>query len=441
MRAWAAAPALALAVLAGGCGLKAGVAKPPGNGATPGGPASPGATSTPLAGAGQVAPDGAAAVRSPASGGAAAPLGSPAGPGPGTTAAVGVDVARKVIRVGLHVPITGAGLSQSSFARAIQQFWAGHRPLGYRVEVDLLDDQGWPSVARQRCEQAAKRDFFVVGVSWADEMAACATDRLLHAGGVPYLSLGGRRGGIDPATYLSLSMPYADQAELVVRNLKDQGAFAGRWAIVAPDGRIPEVVAAAQAALARHGAAEVRVFESTASLAADLVAYRAPIVYLADPRLNWGSLVAATATSQYFPIWTGAAEAVGLGTGVPRFCQDTGGRFDGRFLHVTPGPRERPAEFAAAGLRDETELLLWGVSWMIHDAIAAIRGPLTRANLVATLERTAIGGRPGGLPVARYTRADHFGGEGMWSLRSSCTDTAPDGRRGVYRTVGTKPLS
>src|SRR4051794_23674394 len=250
------AGAIALTSLTTACGLKPdatatlksgspaaiaaannGVPGAPGSSTVPGGTTLPGAGSpgAPAAGGapGGVLPggsNGGGSVSNSGGGGSPPGGGQPAAGGAcglphgGTT----TGVTASTINIGLHAPLTGTGtpFPNSSFQSGAGVFWQqpGHTVCGRKVQVEFKDDTYTPAGAHNVCGQMAKRDFLVVGGGGTDQIQACATDPNIQSLGVPYLSAGVTDNGLGGLNnYFAVSLTYAQQGSLVLRNAQQQG--------------------------------------------------------------------------------------------------------------------------------------------------------------------------------------------------------------------------
>src|SRR5205823_8842736 len=121
---------------------------------------------------------------------------------------------------------TGTPFPNSSFQAGAATYWQqpGHTVCGRHVQVEFKDDTYTPSGARNVCSAMAHRDFLVVGGGGTDQIQACATQRDIQQGGVPYLSPGVTDNGlIGLNNYFAVSLSYSQQGVLVLRNAQQQG--------------------------------------------------------------------------------------------------------------------------------------------------------------------------------------------------------------------------
>lgn len=140
-------------------------------------------------------------------------------------------VGPRVIRIGIHGPVSGAvPLPDDSASEAARVFWrwlrAKDRPVnGRHVRVVLRNDQTNPAQAVAVCKEMVeeKRVFALASLPAAlsDQAHACA--RYAESVGVPYTSLGMIHGQMRPfERYFAVSETYKAQARLLADMFADR---------------------------------------------------------------------------------------------------------------------------------------------------------------------------------------------------------------------------
>ncbi|HVE64614.1 MAG TPA: ABC transporter substrate-binding protein [Mycobacteriales bacterium] len=384
-----------------------------------------------------------------ASGGGGAPGTAPGGaPGraPGSSGASGpaqptskgstVGITDSEIRIGIHAPLSGASpLPQESFETGKELYWKGKTVFGRKIVTEVLDDTYKPSGAVRVCQEMARRDFIVLGGAGTDQIQACARDRSLQRTKTPYLSAGVTENGLAAIpTYFALSLTYPQQAPLVIENarrqdflLKKNASGESKWAVVISD--TPNFKDAQSSMEAALTAAELpyKTFLTSkspsnadaTSLANELRAYNAPVVYFLGQPTFFINVVANTSNSLYTPVWTGVGPSMALNAVANVACPSSGNRYDGRFLHPYQGFDKAPPEFLKAGGIDDIQLSLWLSAEILHQQLLSTKGVLTREAFMAGLEGSTYSSN--GLPFVKITKTDHFGGLAAFSLKSDCS--------------------
>ncbi|MFN2586523.1 MAG: ABC transporter substrate-binding protein [Actinomycetota bacterium] len=129
----------------------------------------------------------------------------------------------KVIRIGIHAPITGAApVPAPSFDRGKDLYWKWLESQkktihGRNVQVFAHNDEFDPATAVQECQEMVEDEkvFLIVGVAGADQITRCA--QYANSVGVPYVSAGVTETGVNNlATYYAIWASYKQQAPLLV---------------------------------------------------------------------------------------------------------------------------------------------------------------------------------------------------------------------------------
>lgn len=455
-----------LALVASGCGQKAGVhqvgaAAPPGGGlGAPGaavdpvtgqsvdGALEPGAAPAPSDGA---APPAGGAPPAPADGAAAAPpaaggTGAPA-PAAGPAAPSGPVWGDEIV-IGVHAPITGAAPLPASFAEAAKVYAAfvnGKGGInGRKLRVIVVDDEFTPSVAQSRCTELIDRDkaFLLIGGGGADQIQTCA--RVAAQKGVPYLSAGVTEVGLRQLkNYFALSMSYVQQgpylANYIKRTFPDR---AGKAAMVFSN--TPNIQDGRASFIRAYGAAKeypLARAPSTSELADAARRMCSDGIRVAFPLMTptaWLQLANNTKAIPGCDIqWAGVGLTMGLNTVANTGCKANQSVNGAVFFSPFPGTdraTQLDPEFAGApGAKpaDDIHVALWSVTKATGELLRRAGPQLTRAGFVQTAEQTrdlATGMNP----VLNYSPDDHFGARQVHVLKAECS-----GGNGVYKTVAT----
>ena len=492
------AGAIALSSLTAACGLKpdatASLKTAPGAGAagnalagsTPGGATAPGGTAPgavpgsssggTLAGGSSLGGTASGGTTSgstttggttqPAAGGA---CGVPHG---GTT----TGVTSSTLNIGVHAPLTGTGtpFPNSSFQAGAAKFWEqpGHEVCGRKVQVEFQDDQYTPASARQVCSKMATRDFLVVGGGGTDQIQACATDPDIQRLGVPYLSAGVTDNGLTSLNnYFAVSLTYAQQGTLVLRNAKQQGIANpsasnqpsdnmtgqnAKWAVVTANS--PNFAGARKGMETALNAAHIPYKDIQVSQQGN---YQSDATQLGQQLALQGfKTIFVDAAPGYFVFMTGgyysastdnAANWVGPGvtytevTVAQYICSGTKNAISGHAWFLSPAPgidRATEAFKKAYGAKyDDIEWALWGLSETLWKLLKNASANLTRQNFIAATQHGVVPAGSVYPPVDFAHHGGHFGGTGAWVQRVNCSETEPgQNQNGQWDTVGSTYL-
>ncbi|MDX6284964.1 MAG: branched-chain amino acid transport system substrate-binding protein [Frankiales bacterium] len=376
-------------------------------------------------------------------------------------------ITSSTINIGLHAPLTGTGLPfpNTSFRIGAQKFWdqPGHTVCGRKVHVDFQDDTYKPDQANVVCKEMTSHDFLVIGGAGTDQIQACATNPTIQRTGTPYLSAGVTSNGLtNLKNYFALSLTYAQQGDLVVRNAKDHGflnpkaAKTGKkWAIITGNsGNFDDATAGITAALDaanitydvqrinQNGNYQSEADARGRQLAADgyktIFVDAAPgyFIFLAGGYYKQSGLPSVN--------WTGPGVTFTEMTVAQVICGNTGRLIDRHawFLSPAPGYDRVTSDFVKAygGKYDDIEWGLWGLSAILWDLLKNASGNLTRENFISrTLQATV----PGSVyPPLVYGGKTHFGGTGAWSQLINCrkAESNQNGKPGSWDTVGSTYL-
>jgi ABC-type branched-subunit amino acid transport system substrate-binding protein len=345
------------------------------------------------------------------------------------------------IVIGIHAPVTGASpIPQTSFDIGKDIYWkwlaanAPDRLFGRTVRVVFRDDEFNPNQAVSVCREMVEQEgaFMLIGGGGADQITACA--RYADENGIPYLSAGVNRAGLeDLTTYFATTLAYAEQAPLLVAEAQAQGlttmglvvtdtpsfedahdsileaAEAGGIEIVA-DLRISKTAAEAEQL------ATVQELKNAGAEGIFLLSSPVVFIGLSNTGFNQG----------YTPLWLGPGITSGLNAVTNFGCP---GVETGRFFSPTPGldvidaldPDFRPAYdvHGEGNAADDIGLQLWSLNKAVAMMLEATGPELGRAAFMNTLESSP--GFDNGIyaPIV-FTPEDHLGGTGAHLLDADC---------------------
>lgn len=392
-----------------------------------------GPTTSETGGAATTAP-----VSTAASTSAPGPAGGPYEPGPNDAA----GVTDTEIVIGIHAPVTGASpIPQESFDVGKDVYWrfladsAPDRLFGRKVRVVFRDDQFNPQRAVQVCREMVEQDgaFLLVGGGGADQITACA--QYANDNGIPYLSAGVNEDGLQGlATYFATSLTYAEQAPLIMNELKQQGITEAAL-VVSDTPSFADAFTALQTAAQQAGIDVVytnRINKDASPAEAQTVAQElknsgAPaVVLLASPVVYVLGLAPAAANQSYSPVWIGPGITSGLNTVAAIGCPNVA---TGEFFSPTPALASAAevdpdfgaayAQYAAGKTADDVGFQLWSLNKAIAQMLEATGQTLGRAAFMNALVTTPEFDNGIYTPV-RFTTDDHFGGTGAFLLKTDC---------------------
>jgi hypothetical protein len=381
-------------------------------------------------------------------------------------------ITASTINVGVHAPLTGTGtpFPNTSFQAGAGKFWEqnGHEVCGRKVQVEFKDDTYTPAGARQVCSQMASRDFLVVGGGGTDQIQACATDPDIQRLGVPYLSAGVTDNGLTSLNnYFAVSLTYAQQGTLVLRNAKNQGIADpsasnqpsdnitgqnAKWAVVTANS--PNFAGARNGMEAALKAAHIPYKDYQVSQQGN---YQSDATQLGQQlALNGFKTIFVDAAPGYFVFMTGGyysastsntANWVGPGvtytevTVAQFICNGTHNDISGHAWFLAPGPGidKATADFKQAynGKFDDIEWALWGLSNSLWNLFKDASANLTRQNFIASTEHATVPSQSGYAAIDYAHHGGHFGGTGAWVQRVNCSETEPNqNQNGQWDTVG-----
>jgi branched-chain amino acid transport system substrate-binding protein len=356
-----------------------------------------------------------------------------------------VGITPTEIRVGVHAPLTGTGtpLPANSFKDGLQAYWKSpaHKVCGRTVVIDFQDDKYTPQTARDVCGPMSRRDFIVIGAAGTDQIQSCATMPDIAGKGVPYLSAGVTTNGLTSLKhYFALTLTYAQQADLVLRNARAQHYGLKRWAVVTSntdnfkDARdaIESVLKAAkvpyddiQVNATSDSNEQARAQQTGSTLASGCpVACKYDTVFVDTSPGYWIFTVGFANGQGFNGQYVGPGVTMTEVTVAELACSGTGNQLKANFLAPYPGIDRATAEFKTANNNsyDDIYWSLWGLSQAIQQALDNAAS-LTRPAFINSL---ANGSLPGGVYPPEHFNGGHFGGTGAYSLKLNCTEKEPN---------------
>ena len=354
-----------------------------------------------------------------------------AGPGDdGNT--TGIDFEKKVVRIALHGPLTGAGVPQDSFKSGTPKYWANHKLAnGFSVEAVAIDDKYNAPDALRACNAAAKENFLIVGGAGTDQIQACAQSQVLRRGSVPYLSAGVTENGLGALpNYFATSLSYKQQGPLVVQMAKENKYFDGKWAVIITEGpNFADAKDSIVSALKSSGAKfdpskDIYLTDKSPQNCSALGtqvkggAYNA-IYFLGQPAF-FAQCVGVIGST---PTYTGPGPSFATNSIVNLACNAAGGQYKGFYLHPGSGIDQAPqrAKVAQGFFKDDIEYLIYASMAQLEFAFNLVKGKLTREKFIATLRGAQIPDLIS--PGADYRGGARFGGKAAFALKASCGGT------------------
>lgn len=356
-------------------------------------------------------------------------------PSPASTASggttTGIDDARKVIRIALHGGPTGS--DDTTTRSAAEKYWQsgpGGQPRrlknGYTVEPVSFNDGRNPDAARRACNEQAVTSFLVYGAGGTEQITACATSDVLRRGSVPYLSTGVSETGLASlSNYFATSPTFEQQAPLIVEAARDEGFFAGRWAIVAPDGSAQKAMAAALRDSKASFDPQADVFTVPAaprdcSALGSRVRERgySTVYFLTVQPAFFAQCVGVIGNG---PTYTGPGATLGYSSVANLACSAAGGRLKAVYLHPVTGPDEAAERAPGQSFSSDGEYQVYSAMQTLENALNLVHGPLTRERFIQALRSAGV---PDGIAPGAAYRGGPFGGKAAYALRARCGGTA-----------------
>jgi branched-chain amino acid transport system substrate-binding protein len=376
-------------------------------------------------------------------GGGSEPAAEPPSSGGNTT-----GVTDKVIKIGIHAPLTGAAPVPSDSVQQGKDLYfkwmadKGQSLFGRTVEVVLKNDQYNPSTAVAVCKEMVEKDevFLLSGAAGTDQIQACA--RYAASVGVPYVGAGVTELVLNQLqNYFATSMTYKAQGPLLADMLvSDLGAKNEKNGMLTFD--TPNFEDARQGFLdgMKKQGAEV-VYDRRVSKGAGVNEARSVVQEMSQQGIEnvfvltspvWFLQVIVAANDQgYRPQWVGVGISmtfdtvanVGCGSGASlnnaKFFSPFPAWFDSN--RYDPEFREASNQFSSKGDGDDFMWLSWSGTKTIWDMFKALGPDPTREKFIYEVERlrnlkNGIG------PTLNYAPGDHFGADQVHVNEARCSD-------------------
>ena len=362
-------------------------------------------------------------------------------------------VTRRSIKIGLHMPLTGAvPIPADSADKGARLLWrwlrVKERPInGRQVRVVVKNDNYNPSQAVAVCKEMVEQDkvFLLSGMmggsNSANESMACA--RYAESVGVPYVAIGSSRLGVDrlPRYFAVTETMGAQATRLADHLISDRGAKGDVNGIVRFDTPIfREAHDRFKAVMEKRGAEityDRAVSHTSGSTEAQVVVQEMKaagvenVLVLASP-VWWLQVLQAANGQDYAPLWNGVGITMTITDQVPGASCNNGDSIDGAtFVSPVPSFAERNSFnrthdralnkiYPEAGNGDSMTWMGWATSQALKDMLAQPGRRLTRARFARRVLGETM--RTGILPPVRFTRKDHFGGNSTHLLKARCSD-------------------
>lgn len=347
-------------------------------------------------------------------------------------------VEEKVIRIGIHAPITGAApVPAPSFDKGKDLYWNWLKSqnksiFGRTVEVYGHNDEFDPSVAVQECQEMVEDEkvFLIIGVAGADQITRCA--QYANSVGVPYISAGVTENGVNTlSTYFAIWASYKAQAPLLVDYMTTKlGAKGERNGMVyfnTPgflDGRAAweDAMSDAGASVDYMRAVPKNAGQTdAATVATDLCQQQIKNVnVLASP--TFFIQLANEAERQCDIQWVGVGLTMTIDTVASVACRNRSSINNAKFLSPFPAyvdSNRFDPDFRKAGGTDDIMFGLWGMSKILHQMLLKPGKNLTRERFMYHVQNMGKIST-GVLPDVQFSPTDHFGGTEMHLSRADC---------------------
>jgi branched-chain amino acid transport system substrate-binding protein len=357
-----------------------------------------------------------------------------------------VGVSRRVIKLGMHVPLTGASpLPSDSIEKAADLYFrwirSQHKPIHHRrVRVILKNDNYEPGQAVTACKELVEDDhvFALIGFSGVDQIQACA--RYAASVHVPYLSPGSTKRLMKQPQTFATTMTWPNQgplmADFLVTNLKGRRR---KNAIVWTN--TPNYTSAKTTFVHAMRRKKARVYvrdvaedansADATDVIQDLQSRSIKNVYVFVTPVFFLQMIRAASQQAYSPNWTGADQTLTSDAVANSACGFDDGIDGARFFSPYPAFADRndfDKKFDKAMARfysgEAGDSYIWD-NWAQEKVIARLlRKPgrnLTRKRFVWFAERskrlvTGVGSR------LRYRPKNHFGADQVHLLQATCSD-------------------
>ena len=253
---------------------------------------------------------------------------------------------------------------------------------------------------------------------------------------MPYISAGVTTNGLTGLNhYFAATLTYAQQAELVLRNAKQQGFAAGKWAVITSNtNNFKDAREAMKSVLKKNGiqyddiqvdATNDNGIQSRAAATGTKLATGGYKVAFLVTSPGYFLYMSGTASKQGFTgTYTGPGVTMTEVTVAQLVCSGTAGVVKANFLAPFPGIDRATPEFksAANNSYDDIYWSIWGLNQALEGALNAAPN-LTRAGFIEGLKRATL---PNGVYPPSKFAGGHFGGTGAWSQKMNCGETQPN---------------
>jgi ABC-type branched-subunit amino acid transport system substrate-binding protein len=357
-------------------------------------------------------------------------------------------VSDKVIKIGIHAPLTGAAPVPSDSVQQGKDLYfrwmaeKGESLFGRTIEVVLKNDQYNPSTAVAVCKEMVEKDkvFLLAGSAGTDQIQACA--RYAASVGVPYLGAGVTELVLNQlSNYFATSMTYNDQgpllADMLVTDLGGKTEKNGMLTFDTPN--FEDARTGFQEGMQKQGAQ--LVYDRRVSKGAGVNEARSVVQEMKTAGLEnvfvltspvWFLQVIAAANEQSFrPQWIGVGISMTFDTVANVACRSGASMDKAKFFspfpawfdsnRFDPEFREASRSLSSKGEGDDFMWLSWSGSKTIWDMFKALGPDPTREKFLYEVERlrnlkNGIG------PALNYAPGDHFGADQVHVNEARCSD-------------------
>jgi hypothetical protein len=266
--------------------------------------------------------------------------------------------------------------------------------------------------------------------------------------GVPYFSAGVTTNGLTSLKhYFALSLTYAQQSELVLKNAKARGMGMKKWAVITSrtdnfkDARESMISVLKKAGIPytdiQVDATNDSGLQSRAGQTGTQIATGGYDTVYVDTSPGYFVYMTGTASKQGFTgTYTGPGITMTEVTVANLVCTGTGGLIKANFLAPFPGIDRATDDFkkAANGKYDDIYWSLWGLNQGLEQILNSLPS-LTRQSVLSSLPN---GSFQNGVYAPTRFAGGHFGGTGAFSQVLNCNKQEPNGQNqpGAWDTVG-----
>jgi ABC-type branched-subunit amino acid transport system substrate-binding protein len=368
----------------------------------------------------------------------------------GGTAERRPGVSRSEIKIGLHMPLTGAApIASESASQGAEVYWKWLRQRGVKingryVRAILKNDNYNPSQAVAQCKELVEKDkvFMLAGImqpTGVDQIQACA--RYAASVGVPYVSLGTSKIGLKGLPrYFAMTQTWARQGRMLADHLvSDLGARREKNGMLRHETPNTEdthdafvtAMSKKRAALDYDRAVSRNASQSEAqAVVAEMKAARIDNVFVLTSPVWFLQVLQAAENQNYRPLWVGIDGIAQSGDHVASVGCRNGNLGRSHFLSALPAfanrdsfdkRHDRAMRKVYEDPGDSITWLGWAGSKAIRKLLEGAGRRLTRARFAESVERRR-NVRTGILPPFGFRPRDHFGGRGTHVLSVDCNE-------------------